>query len=593
MQPRDHLGKYELRGTLGRGAMGTVFDGWDPAIGRRVAIKTGRLSGEQDEEEAQALERFKREAQAAGRLSHPNIVGVYDYGETEELAYIVMEFIDGHSLKSMLDQRRRLPPAEAVDVMLQVLAGLEYSHARGVIHRDIKPGNIMRSADGHVKIADFGIARIETSSMTSVGTVMGTPAYMPPEQFRGEAVDARSDIYAAGVMLYQLLAGERPYEGAMTVIMHKVLSAEPPPSASARAETPAVFDGVIARAIAKAPADRYPSAVAFAQALRVALLAAEQEGDGDATMIMPATRVRPAGTAPASTPGSSPTALPVRTGRRSAAVAGGAGLGALALLGAGAWMVSRPAAVVPIPPARLHTEQPAGSHAVRPIAMGMADANAVASALRAAECSALRARPLDNGSIGVSGIVGSGQPEADARRMATRAAPDGMLAWSPGSVPMLYCGVLDAMRLATGIEDDKSVLPMTVGGQRVRVRLTDGSPIVPHVASPVFPAWLIVDYLSNDGSFVHFFPNRNNPARLLAAGSPLSLSAAETGLVGSPYGTDMVLAVASSRPLFTAPRPAGESLQQYLTALNKAIAVAQARGDRTAASIVLVDTAAR
>ena len=287
--PQSRLGKYEIRGTLGRGAMGTVYDGWDPAIARRVAIKTVRLADADDEETAEALERFKREAQAAGRLSHPNIVGVYDYGETDDIAYIVMEFVEGRSLKSVIDQERRLPPAEAVEIMSQVLAGLGYSHANGVIHRDIKPANMMITADGRVKIADFGIARIESSSMTSVGTVMGTPAYMPPEQFLGEPVDARSDIYAAGVMLFHLLTGERPYEGSMTSIMHRVLNAEAPPLASTKAGTPRAFDRVIATAMARAPADRFPSAGAFATALTAALSGAlathDENEDEDATMV--------------------------------------------------------------------------------------------------------------------------------------------------------------------------------------------------------------------------------------------------------------------------------------------------------------------
>ena len=173
----DKIGKYELRGTLGRGAMGTVLDGWDPAIERRVAIKTVRLAdAAADEEAAEALERFKREAQAAGRLSHANIVGVFDTGETDELAYIVMEFIEGRSLKQVLDTEKSLPPDEAAEIMIQVLAGLEYSHRRGVVHRDIKPANIMLTTDGGVKIADFGIARLSSSTATAVGSILGTPS---------------------------------------------------------------------------------------------------------------------------------------------------------------------------------------------------------------------------------------------------------------------------------------------------------------------------------------------------------------------------------------------------------------------------------
>ena len=183
-------------------------------ISRRVAIKTVRLPDANDQEAVESLDRFKREAQAAGRLTHPNIVGVFDYGETDEVAYIVMEFVAGRSLKEMLDGNLRLPVAEALRLMGEILAGLAFSHARGVVHRDIKPANIMVTNDvGQAKIADFGIARIEASSMTQAGTVMGTPAYMSPEQFMGQVVDQRTDIYSCGILLYQLLTGETPLRG--------------------------------------------------------------------------------------------------------------------------------------------------------------------------------------------------------------------------------------------------------------------------------------------------------------------------------------------------------------------------------------------
>src|SRR5271165_2110517 len=211
--PPTALGKYEIRGVIGRGAMGTVYDGWGPVIGRRVAIKTVRLLDHADPEAQEGLERFKREAQAAGRLSHPNIVGVYDYGETAETAYIVMKFVEGQSLKQHLDAGERFPVAETVAIMGQVLAGLQFSHDSGVIHRDVKPGNVMITkggpGGGRVKLADFGIARIESSVMTQDGTMLGTPAYMSPEQLMAQTVDSRTDIYSSGVVLYQLLTGER------------------------------------------------------------------------------------------------------------------------------------------------------------------------------------------------------------------------------------------------------------------------------------------------------------------------------------------------------------------------------------------------
>jgi serine/threonine-protein kinase len=221
------IGTYQIRGTLGEGAMGVVHDGWDPRIGRRVAIKTVRLPAEPDPETTEAIARFRREAQAAGSLGHPNIVTVYDYGETSDIAFIVMEYVDGPTLKTLLDRSERFALSDIVDIMEQLLAGLQFSHARGVVHRDIKPANVMLTSEKRVKIADFGIARIEQSSMTQVGTLMGTPAYMSPEQFMGQTVDARTDVYSSGVLLYQLLTGERPFEGGgLSTIMQKALNSD-------------------------------------------------------------------------------------------------------------------------------------------------------------------------------------------------------------------------------------------------------------------------------------------------------------------------------------------------------------------------------
>ena len=323
----SRLGKYELRGTLGRGAMGTVYEGWDPIIDRKVAIKTVRLPDAADEEAQEELARFKREAQAAGRLNHPNIVGVFDYGETPEIAYIVMEFIDGTSLKSVMDKQERFPIPEVLRVMEQLLSGLQFSHDRGVVHRDIKPANIMLTSGGQVKIADFGIARIESSSMTQAGTVMGTPAYMSPEQFMGQTVDARTDLYSSGVMLYQLLTGERPFEGSMSAIMHKALNVEPPRPSDLSVTAPQALDAVVAKAMAKRPEQRFANADEMARALREAVenpgaapVAAPAAGDDDAE----ATMVRPQRPALAVVPPSSPPAAsaarPLLPRRRKAAL---------------------------------------------------------------------------------------------------------------------------------------------------------------------------------------------------------------------------------------------------------------------------------
>jgi hypothetical protein len=376
MLPSELSGKYEARGTLGAGAMGTVVEAFDRMIERRVAVKLVKLPGGGDAEAEEAHARFRREAQAAGRLSHPNIVGVYDYGENADTAWIVMEMVEGGSLKSIIDRGDRMPVAEVVRLMEEILSALAYSHGRGVVHRDIKPANIMLAGDRSVKIADFGIARIENSSMTQVGTVMGTPAYMAPEQLRGEAVDARADIWAAGVVLYQLLTGEKPFEGNYTALMHRVLNTEPPPPSQLAVSAPRGFDAVLARALAKRPDDRFPSASAFAEAIRNAG-SAEATGFGfggagklpgldDATMVAAPSR------APAPPPAAAPELTRPASGGTSPALIGG-GLAVLVAAGAAAFFLMgkdpAPAPVASLPPAASDPATPTPPPAVTPPAV--------------------------------------------------------------------------------------------------------------------------------------------------------------------------------------------------------------------------------
>jgi len=269
----DHIGKYELKAVLARTPSSTVYDGWDSGIARRVAVKLIPLSLVDDGEAADAFTRFKRGAQAAGQLNHPNIVNVFDYGETTEYAYLVMEFVAGVTLKSLLDSKKPFALSEICHILGSVLEALQYSHDRGVVHRDVKPANIMITQSDQVKVADFGIARLEGSDMTQTGTVIGTPAYMSPEQFLGEKIDLRTDIYSTGVVLYQMLTGDRPYEGTLATIMHKVLYGKPLlPSMVATTVTPAL-DAIVTRAMARRREDRFRGAAEFNAALQAALLA--------------------------------------------------------------------------------------------------------------------------------------------------------------------------------------------------------------------------------------------------------------------------------------------------------------------------------
>jgi serine/threonine-protein kinase len=346
------LGKYEIRHEIGRGAMGVVYEGYDPMIKRIVALKTIRADQLAGADGPNVIARFRREAQAAGRLNHPNIVSIYEFGEDAGTWFIAMEKIEGRELKQCFETNERFTTADIVRIMSHVLDALDYSHRQGVIHRDIKPANIFLLAGGVVKVGDFGIAHIETSNLTQVGAVMGTPSYMSPEQIMGLPVDGRSDLFSAGVILYQFLTGERPFAGSATTTMQKVLKEDPLPPSSLNVQAPAGMDAVVRKALAKRPEDRFQTAREFADALRAAAPGASGAateptllGAADATVmaapaVAPAALATPAGAAPA------PAALAASPGRKSQTAALALAVGvAVVAIGAVAWyIVQRPSA---------------------------------------------------------------------------------------------------------------------------------------------------------------------------------------------------------------------------------------------------------
>ena len=269
----DRIGRYKIVRELGRGAMGIVYHAIDPNIGRPVAIKTIHLGTVLKAEDQERMrERLFREARSAGILSHPGIVTIYDVEQQGDLAYIAMEFVDGPTLDQLLSQPQALAPERLFNILGQTAVALDFAHAKGIVHRDVKPANIMIAVDGTAKITDFGIAKITASEQfTMTGSIVGTPHYMSPEQVQGQPVDGRSDQFSLAVIAYEMLTGEKPYTGEhLTTVVYKIVAEEPPPPRRFNSSLTGVIESVLRKGLGKRPDNRYATCQEFTAALEKA-----------------------------------------------------------------------------------------------------------------------------------------------------------------------------------------------------------------------------------------------------------------------------------------------------------------------------------
>jgi serine/threonine protein kinase len=274
------LGRYEVLRVIGKGAMGVVYEGRDPNLDRRVAIKTVKVENLSEEAAAEYEHRFRTEARSAARLQHPNIVSVYDSDRDGNVAFLVMEYIQGDDLKHHLDRGQRYSLEQSLKIVRDLLSALDYAHKQGIVHRDIKPANLLIEPAGRVKLTDFGVARIQDSgeATRTQGSMVGTLKYMAPEQVQGQKIDSRADLFSAGVVLYQLLTDKRPFDGDNDFsIIHQIIGHNPPPPSSINPRLPTALDAVVARALAKDREERFATARDFAVALQAAIRRAEDQ----------------------------------------------------------------------------------------------------------------------------------------------------------------------------------------------------------------------------------------------------------------------------------------------------------------------------
>jgi serine/threonine protein kinase len=576
MAELEKLGRYRIEAVLGKGAMGVVYKAYDPDLRQSVAIKTIRkeILDQDHATDNILLERFKNEVIAGRRLmKHRNIVGTYEFGQEQEICFIVMEYVEGKPLKDYLDKGHRFTLGEVMNFMRQLLDALQFAHEQGIVHRDIKPANIMLTPHGQIQITDFGIAKIDSASMTKTGTVMGTPSYMSPEQCLGQHVDARTDIFSAGVVLYQLLTGENPFVGtsAMTT-MHKVLNITPINPSQFNVHISKIFDRVMQKALAKRPDARFQSAREFAQALQSVVIQEQEKSaktaEDEATVLevevpkvppKPEKKPKPAQEQPA----------PWRP--RKLGILGIALTIALGVIGA----------VVLVPPEPTKTPSEAELLTSPKPALDRAKLDALLSSFT---CARLQADFNPDQILILSGHL---QPE-DLPKLKQR------LAEIPGLPEVIYeitaltwpyCELVEILFPLKQLNQEQR-LGLEITPYQHPSHYVEEENLVLAYTIPSYNSYIYIDYYQLDGGVIHLFPNGMGLNKPVTAKTRHILGDTAKGQkqwqIHPPFGTEMIVIIASSTPLFDQPRPELEQAKDYLSALRKAITVKTGQGQLAA-----------
>lgn len=567
---RKRLGKYQIESMLGKGAMGIVYRAYDPDIKQHVAIKTIRKELLEESDDGELLRRFKNEVIAGRRLKHPHIVSIYEYGDDEDIAYIVMELVQGKPLKEYFEEDYRFELPEIQHLMAQLLDALGYAHARKIIHRDIKPGNILIAENFQIQITDFGIAKIDTSTLTRTGMVMGTPNYMAPEQCLGGSVDARADLFAAGVILYQLLTGEKPFNGGSPMTtMHKVLNSIPIEPSHLNLHIPRAFDAIITKALAKRPEDRYQQASVFAEDLqRIGKTVPSPPGPTtaqarpvtDTTLVEPSPPTVAKNTTPKHPPPDpGPVSKPkINTGLTLAILL----LAGLAGGGYWWWQQRQPGSeLAPEIPVSDVIETPPATHL-----------HELENLLTKFSCAKLSASINDVNQVSVRGYLRS--QDRPALEQAISNLPD-VKDISLAQVETLewpYCEVrqlLDPLRQ----HNTEQNLGLRIMANHPDGRYREGELLVLELTAPSYEAYLYVDYYQLDGNVVHMLPTNLASTKRYPAGKHITLGQKSAGQrlwqIQPPFGTEMISVIAAPQALFAKARPEVEPAKGYMAVLQK------------------------